>query len=160
MPGVRFTTVLTPINDAERRRPVRSALTVSATGSTHHIRMLDYIDAGNTGVMMLHDGSIRGGDAVFDYIGADTAANGRWKGELINREHTTAKGERPLFGGHEVGIGFSGTATGEGVEGGATALAARTRIRFKAVLLKSGWMREELNQARKRDSPLGVRAIR
>ncbi len=71
--------------------------------------MLDGIDAGNSGVMLLHDGSIRGGDAFFDYIGAYSAANGKWKGELVNREHTPAKGDRPLFGGHEVGIGFSGT---------------------------------------------------
>ena len=80
--------------------------------------MLDGIDGGNTGVMMLHDGRIRGGDAFFDYIGAYTAANGKWKGELVNREHTPAKGERPLFGGHEVGIGFSGTYDDEGAEGG------------------------------------------
>ena len=93
-----------------RRRPVRSGPDGIGNGLySIHIRMLDGIDAGNTGVMMLHDGSIRGGDAFFDYIGAYTAANGRWKGELVNREHTPAKGERPLFGGHEVGIGFSGT---------------------------------------------------
>jgi hypothetical protein len=100
------------------------------------IRMLDGIDAGNTGVMLLHDGRIRGGDAFFDYIGAYTAANGRWKGELVNREHTAAKGDRPIFGGHEVGIGFSGTYDGEGAEGEATALAGKRSIRFKAVLRK------------------------
>jgi hypothetical protein len=98
--------------------------------------MLDGIDAGNTGVMMLQDGSIRGGDAFFDYIGAYSAANGRWKGELVNREHTPALGDRPLFGGHEVGIGFSGTYDHEGAEGEATALAGKRSIRFKAVLRK------------------------
>ena len=98
--------------------------------------MLDGIDAGNTGVMVLHDGRIRGGDAFFDYVGAYSAANGRWKGELINREHTPAKGERPVFGGHEVGIGFSGTYDAEGAEGEATALAGKRSIRFKAVLRK------------------------
>ena len=67
-----------------------------------HIRMLDGIDAGNTGVMLLHDGRIRGGDAFFDYIGAYTAANGKWKGELVNREHTQAKGDRPLFSAERV----------------------------------------------------------
>jgi hypothetical protein len=98
--------------------------------------MLDGIDAGNSGVMLLHDGRIRGGDAFFDYIGAYSAANGRWKGEIVNREHTAAKGERPLFGGHEVGIGFSGTYDSEGAEGEATALAGKRSIRFKAVLRK------------------------
>ena len=42
-------------------------------------------------------------------------------------------GRRPLFGGHEVGIGFSGTYDGEGAEGEATALAGKRSIRFKAV---------------------------
>ena len=137
LPGVRFTTVLTPINDADAPPP--GAVGPDGIGNglySIHIRMLDGIDAGNTGVMMLHDGSIRGGDAFFDYIGAYSAANGRWKGELVNREHTAAKGDRPLFGGHEVGIGFSGTYDAEGAEGEATALAGKRSIRFKAVLRK------------------------
>ena len=73
--------------------------------------MLDGIDGGNTGVTVLHDGRIRGGDGFFDYIGAYTSASGRWKGELVNHEHTPSQGERPVFGGYEVGIGFSGTYT-------------------------------------------------
>jgi len=137
LPGFRFKTVLTPINEADAPPPG----TVGADGIGNglysiHIRMLDGIDAGNTGVMLLHDGSIRGGDAFFDYIGAYTAANGKWKGELVNREHTPAKGNRPVFGGYEVGIGFSGTYDAEGAEGEATALAGKRSIRFKAVLRK------------------------
>jgi hypothetical protein len=137
LPGVRFTTVLTPINDADAPPP--GAVGPDGIGNglySIHIRMLDGIDGGNSGVMMLHDGRIRGGDAFFDYIGAYTAANGKWKGELVNREHTPAMGERPLFGGHEVGIGFSGTYNEEGAEGEATALAGKRSIRFKAVLRK------------------------
>ena len=68
--------------------------------------------------------------------GAYTSANGKWKGELVNREHTVAKGDRPLFGGHEVGIGFSGTYDRDGAQGEATALAGKRSIRFKAVLRK------------------------
>jgi hypothetical protein len=137
LPGVQFTTVLTPINDADAPPP--GAVGPGSIGNglySVHIRMLDGIDGGNSGVMMLHDGRIRGGDAFFDYIGAYTAANGKWKGELVNREHTPAMGERPLFGGHEVGIGFSGTYDDEGAEGEATALAGKRSIRFKAVLRK------------------------
>ena len=120
-----------------RRRPVLSAPDGIGNGLySIHIRMLDGIDGGNSGVMMLHDGRIRGGDAFFDYIGAYTAANGRWKGELVNREHTPAKGERPLFGGHEVGIGFSGSYNDEGAEAEATALAGKRSIRFKAEMRK------------------------
>ncbi len=120
-----------------RRRPVPSAPDGIGNGLySIHIRMLDGVDGGNSGVMMLHDGRIRGGDAFFDYIGAYTAANGRWKGELVNREHTPAKGERPLFGGHEVGIGFSGSYNDDGAEAEATALAGKRSIRFKAEMRK------------------------
>jgi len=137
LPGVRFTVILTAIHDIDAPPPG----TVGPDGIDNglysiHIRMLDGVDGGNSGVMMLHDGRIRGGDAFFDYIGAYTAANGRWKGELVNREHTPAKGERPLFGGHEVGIGFSGTYDEDGAEAEATALAGKRSIRFKAEMRK------------------------
>lgn len=98
------------------------------------IRMLDGIDAGNTGLMLLHDGSIRGGDAFFNYLGAYQSAGGRWKGELVNHEHTPSQGERPVFGGREIGIGFSGTYDATGALGEATALAGKRSIRFQAVL--------------------------
>jgi T3SS negative regulator,GrlR len=137
LPGIVFTAILTPINDQDAPAPGKVGPDGIANGLySIHIRMLDGIDGGNTGVMMLHDGRIRGGDAYFDYIGAYTAANGRWKGEIVNREHTPNLGERPLFGGHEVGIGFSGTYDSEGAEAEATALAGKRSIRFKAVLKK------------------------
>jgi hypothetical protein len=100
-----------------------------------NIRMLDGINSSNTGIMVLHDGTIRGGDAFFDYVGAYSSAEGRWKGELINHEHTPTRGERPLLGGREeVGIGFSGTYNEDGAEGEATALAGKRSIRFRTVL--------------------------
>jgi hypothetical protein len=137
LPGVRFTTVLTAINDIDAPPP--GVVGPDGIGNglySIHIRMLDGVDGGNSGVMMLHDGRIRGGDAFFDYIGAYSSANGKWKGEIVNREHTPAKGERPLFGGHEVGIGFSGTYNDDGAEAEATALAGKRSIRFKADLRK------------------------
>jgi hypothetical protein len=137
LPGVRFTTVLTPINDADAPPP--GAVGADGIGNglySIHIRMLDGIDAGNSGVMLLRDGLIRGGDAFFDYVGAYSASNGQWKGEIVNREHTPSRSERPVFGGHEVGIGFSGTYDDDGAEGEATALAGKRSIRFKAVLRK------------------------
>ncbi len=81
--------------------------------------MLDGIDGGNTGVMVLHDGRIHGGDAFFDYIGSYTCADGRWKGELVNHEHTPSQGERPVFGGYEVGIGFAAIRVASESRGGA-----------------------------------------
>ena len=135
LPGIAFNSVMTLISE-EATPPV---VPVGQGGIQNglysiHIRMLDGIDGGNTGVMVLHDGRIRGGDAFFDYIGAYTSANGRWKGELINHEHTPSQGERPVFGGYEVGIGFSGNYTEDGAVGEATALAGKRSIRFSAVL--------------------------
>ncbi len=137
LPGIKFTSVLTPINDADA--PPAGAVAPDGIRNglwSIHIRMLDGIDGGNTGVMVLHDGRIRGGDAYFDYIGAYSAADGKWKGEIVNREHTPSLGERPLFGGHEVGIGFSGTYNDESAKAEATALAGKRSIRFEAKLKK------------------------
>jgi hypothetical protein len=137
LPGIVFSCIMTPIDDTDA--PPAGIVGPDGIGNglySIHIKMLDGIDGGNTGVMMLHDGRIRGGDALFDYIGAYSAANGRWKSEIVNREHTASRGERPLFGGHEVGIGFSGTYNDERAEGEATALAGKRSIRFRAVLRK------------------------
>jgi hypothetical protein len=137
LPGVSFNSVMTPISE-EAAPPVLAAGEGGIRNGLYsiHIRMLDGIDGGNTGVMVLHDGRIRGGDAFFDYIGSYTSANGRWKGEIVNHEHSPSYGERPVFGGYEVGIGFSGTYTDEGAVGEATALAGKRSIRFSAVLKK------------------------
>lgn len=99
-----------------------------------HLRTLDGIDGGLTGVMLLHDGRILGGDAFFYYLGTYRSAYGRWKGEMLNQEHTPAKGEVPVFGGHEVGIGFAGTCDEHGAELQATALAGKRSLRLTAVL--------------------------
>lgn len=98
------------------------------------IEMLDGVQGRNSGIMVLRDGVIRGGDAYFYYLGSYSFADGKWKGELTNQEHTPAGGERPLFGGKDVGIGFSGTYGEDGGEAFATALAGKRSIRFKAVL--------------------------
>ena len=137
LPGVAFNSVMTPISE-EAAPPVPPFEEGGIRNGLYsiHIRMLDGIDGGNTGVMLLHNGRIRGGDGFFDYVGAYTSANGRWKGELVNHEHTPSQGERPVFGGYEVGIGFSGTYTDEGAVGEATALAGKRSIRFSAVLKK------------------------
>jgi hypothetical protein len=99
-----------------------------------HIRTLDGIEGGLSGVMLLIDGRILGGDAFFYYLGSYTSADGRWKGEIVNQEHTPAKGENPVFGGYEVGIGFSGTCNEQGAELEAIALAGKRSLRLTAVL--------------------------
>ncbi|XIA62634.1 GrlR family regulatory protein [Bradyrhizobium sp. TZ2] len=99
-----------------------------------HLRALDGIEAGLSGVMLLMDGRILGGDAFFYYLGSYSSADGRWKGEILNQEHTPAKGENPVFGGYEVGIGFSGTCDEAGAELEAIALAGKRSLRLAATL--------------------------
>lgn len=97
------------------------------------IRLRDGLAGGLTGVMVLSEGHILGGDAFFYYLGSYSSANGRWKGEIINQEHTAAKGE-PVFGGHEVGIGFSGECDLEGADWNGTALAGKRSLQLSAKL--------------------------
>jgi hypothetical protein len=135
LPGVPFQSVMTPIE--EEAIPIAGG--VSEGGIVNglysiHIRMLDGVDGGLTGVMLLNDGRILGGDAHFYYRGTYTSENGRWKGQILNQEHTASLGENPVFGGHDVGIGFAGTCDGEGALLEATALAGKRSLRLTAVL--------------------------
>ena len=133
--GSMFRAVMTPLgnDDMPPAGAVGDGGIVSGLYSIN-IRMLDGLTGGHTGVMLLKDGRILGGDAFFYYLGAYSSSNGRWKGEFVNQEHTPAKDEHPLFGGHEVGIGFSGRCDAKGAEIEATALAGKRSIRFAATL--------------------------
>ena len=84
--------------------------------------------------MLLNDGCIFGGDAYFYYIGSYSSTNGRWKGQILHQEHTPAKGAYSIFGGHEVGIGFSGSCDDQGARLEATALAGKRSLRLTADL--------------------------
>ena len=135
LPGVAFHSVMTPI--AQDAVPIAGG--VGKDGIVNglysiHIRMLDGIEGGLTGVMLLNEGRILGGDASFYYVGTYTSEKGRWKGQILNQEHTPAMGDNPIFGGHEVGIGFSGTCDNEGALLEATALAGKRSLRMTAVL--------------------------
>lgn len=130
-----FRAVMTPLGDDHVPPPGAVGVGGIVSGLySIDIRMLDGLAGGQTGVMLLRDGRILGGDAFFYYMGAYSSANGRWKGEFVNQEHTPAKSEHPLFGGHEVGIGFSGRCDADGAEIEATALAGKLSIRFAATL--------------------------
>ena len=135
LPGVAFRSVMTPIE----QDAVPIAGGVGAGGIVNglysiHIRMLDGVEGGLTGVMLLNEGRILGGDASFYYLGTYSSEKGRWKGQILNQEHTPAMGENPIFGGHEIGIGFSGTCDEEGALLEATALAGKRSLRMTAVL--------------------------
>ncbi len=139
LPDVPFKSVMTPVEE----QPLPIAGRVGEGGVINglysiHLRMLDGIDGGLTGVMLLNDGRILGGDAFFYYVGSYSSENGRWKGQILNQEHTPAKGVNPVFGGREVGIGFSGTCDEEGALLEATALAGKRSLRLTAVLKLMG----------------------
>jgi len=135
MPGAVFQSMMTPI-DSDISTPdgaVGEGGIVNGLYSIH-IRMLDGVEGGLTGMMLLSDGRILGGDAFFYYQGTYSSAQGRWKGQILNQEHTPAKGEHPIFGGYEVGIGFSGSCDAEGAELEASALVGKRSIRLAAAL--------------------------
>ncbi len=135
LPGSLFRSVLTPVE----QQPIPIAGGVGEGGIVNglyalRLRLLDGVAGGLTGVMLLSDGRILGGDAFFYYLGTYTSDHGRWKGQILNQEHTPAKGENPVFGGQEVGIGFSGTCDQSGARLEATALAGKRSLRLAAEL--------------------------
>jgi hypothetical protein len=98
------------------------------------IEMRDGKQGHASGVIVLSDGHILGGDSYFYYTGSYSFKNGKWRGELITHQHTEAVGVNLAFGGREVTCGFTGTySDGEAkVEG--TALVGKTSVSFVAVL--------------------------
>ena len=50
--------------------------------------VLDGPDVDVGGVLILHDGRIHGGDSFVFYAGSYDAADGRWQGDMVSREHT------------------------------------------------------------------------
>ncbi len=135
MPNATFRSVMTPLDESDLPAPgLISEGGISNGLYSIHLRILDGVPGGLTGVMLLNNGRIFGGDAFFYYLGSYSSSNGRWKGQMVNQEHTPARGEDPVFGGHEIGIGFAGTCDAEGgfLEG--TALAGKRSIRFEAQL--------------------------
>ncbi len=133
LPGVPFQSLMTPI--AEDWMPIAGRGEAGIVDGLYsmQLRLLDGIEGGLTGVMLLNQGRILGGDASFYYLGGYTAANGRWKGQILNQEHTPSKDD-PIFGGHEVGIGFSGSYDAEQAVLEATALAGKRSLRLAATL--------------------------
>ena len=133
--GLIFRTAMTRLDDKEFAASGTIGEIAIANGLySIEIRLLDGVDGGLKGVMLLHEGRILGGDAYFYYLGSYSSANGRWKGEMLNQEHTSAKDVNPVFGGHEVGIGFSGTCSGSDATLEASALAGKRSLRLTASL--------------------------
>ncbi|MBV8699247.1 MAG: hypothetical protein JO052_15515, partial [Bradyrhizobium sp.] len=78
LPGAVFKSVMRPVEE----QPVPIAGGVGKGGIVNglysiHVRLLDGVEGGLTGVMLLNDGRILGGDAFFYYLGSYNSENGR-----------------------------------------------------------------------------------
>ena len=69
-------------------------------------------------------------------IGAYTVGEGSWKGHLTTSQHSPFADPfvRPLFGGHEVSSGFSGTFADDSAEAFGTVLVGTRSLSFRATL--------------------------
>jgi hypothetical protein len=97
------------------------------------VEMLDGIEGGDTGVIVLRDGTIRGGDTHFYYVGSCTCSSNKWKGEVTSQEHTPTVATQP-FSRRVSTIGFTGVYTDEGAESDNTALVGKQSLRFETIL--------------------------
>jgi hypothetical protein len=95
-------------------------------------RFLDGVDAYNRHVMVLRDGTMRGGGGFYYTVGSYTCSAGKWKGEMTSREHSPISITYP-WARKVLSIGFTGTYWDDGAEFEATALAGKQSFRFKSV---------------------------
>ena len=100
-----------------------------------HIEMTEGGRGHATGIIVLLDGKIAGGDSHFYYSGTFTAERGKWRGELISNEHAKSVGVLPLFGGREVTCGFSGSYSADTAKCNGIALVGKTSVVWHAELL-------------------------
>ena len=101
-----------------------------------HVRLGDGRPEKGSGVVVMRDGTMRGGDAFLFYIGSYTVSGDALKGEVVINQHTPSPGQFPLFGGREVGIGFSGQVVEDRATMEGTALVGRESVIFRASLLR------------------------
>ena len=92
-----------------------------------------------TGVAVLQDGRIMGGDSFFYYTGSYSYQRGKLRGEMIVHQHTDAPpGLNLVFQRREVTCGFTGTYSDGFADIDGTALVGSYSIPFHAQLtLKS-----------------------
>jgi hypothetical protein len=116
------------------RRWVTGAMTVTNGLYTIHTEMTEGGRGHASGVIVLLDGKIAGGDSHFYYTGSYSANNGKWRGELTTNQHTKSVGVLPLFGGREVTCGFMGTYSADAAVVNGTALVGKTSVLIEAKL--------------------------
>jgi hypothetical protein len=89
--------------------------------------------AENGGVLVLRNGRILGGDAFFYYVGDYSAADGNWNGEFAIKQHTRSDLAKPVFGGNDVTVTFSGTYNDSGAEVQATSAGGSYRVTMRRI---------------------------
>lgn len=101
-----------------------------------HIEMGDGVKGRATGIIILRDGVIRGGDPYFWTTGTYTLRDGKCKGEMITNQHTPYREGpgRPVFAGREVTTGFSGTYQDGKAAIFGTSLVGSRSVSFRATL--------------------------
>src|SRR4051794_10704160 len=119
----------------EQRQPSTGDNSAVVNGLyTFEIQMRDGKRGEATGVAVLCNGRILGGDSYFYYSGDYTFRNGKWRGEMTVHQHTEAVGRPLAFGGREVTCGFSGDYSADGAEVEGMALVGKTSVTFTARL--------------------------
>jgi hypothetical protein len=98
------------------------------------IEMYEGAQGHATGVIVLRGGQILGGDSYFYYTGSYNCGDGKWRGELVTHQHTVPAGLNLVFGGRDVGCGFTGSYTDSGAEVNGTALVGKASVEFRANL--------------------------
>ncbi|MBR1120586.1 hypothetical protein JQ628_03580 [Bradyrhizobium lablabi] len=109
---------------------------MTVTNGLYSIR-IEMTDGGHghaTGIIVLRDGMIAGGDSYFYYTGSYSAGAGKWRGELTTYQHAKSTGAVLLFGGREVTCGFTGNYSGDAADVSGTALVGKTSVLFQAKL--------------------------
>ena len=91
----------------------------------------DGVDSDVSGVLILHDGQLLGGDVYVYYTGSYECAAGSWQGKITSQEHTPSG--RPMAARVQH-IGFLGTYNDAGAKVDAMALLGEQSIRYDATL--------------------------
>lgn len=101
-----------------------------------HVTLGDGRMGKGSGVLVFRDGEILGGDAFLFYTGRYEVRGASLFGEVVVDQHTPSPDSTPLFGGRQVGIGFSGPFTDGSATLDGTALVGRESMIFRGTLKK------------------------
>lgn len=100
-----------------------------------HMAMLDNAPGKGSGVLVLRDGQLLGGNAQVYLIGSYSFDDrGRWKGELITHPYAPVAGSPMAFETQVVSIGFSGTCDASGATVFATAFVGKRSLTFQGTM--------------------------